>query len=249
MWIPKWKRDELKGVSSPMPTQVVSNEEFIPRPQSKSQAQVERVIGELAEEKSKKLGMDRRAFMASSMGLATCFLAANKVYGNYWDVKEEETLEKAAYEERWPKGEYFIIDVQTHFADLPNLPGGMSMLHSETWNGSATWGSSSKTAPTRTASRISSKKSSWTAKRACASSRRAGPRDRQRQQGKQAGRTGSKGRHPSQLVDGQIARPHQQYGGLDPSTLARKLRLPTTIGTRRTTSPTSPSSSSRWIAK
>jgi predicted TIM-barrel fold metal-dependent hydrolase len=128
MWIQKWKRDEMKGVHSPMPTQVVSNEEFIPRPQSKKQAQVERVIGEMAEEKSKKLGMDRRAFMSSSMGLATCFLAANKVYGNYWDVDEEETLDKAAYEEKWPKSEYFIIDVQTHFADLPNLPGGMAML-------------------------------------------------------------------------------------------------------------------------
>lgn len=125
MWIPKWKRDQNKGVDSPMPTQVVSNEEFIPRPQSAKQKQVEALIGEMAEEKSRKLGIDRRAFMASSMGLATCFLASNKVFGNYWDVKEEETLDPGVYEDRWPKGEYFIIDVQTHFSDLP---GGMSSL-------------------------------------------------------------------------------------------------------------------------
>lgn len=125
MWIPKWKRDELKGVDSPMPTQVVSNEEFYPRPQNRRQKQVEALIGEMAEEKSKRLGLDRRTFMGSSMGLATCFLAANKVYGNYWDVDEVETLETAAYEEKWPKGEYFIIDVQTHFSDLP---GNMSSL-------------------------------------------------------------------------------------------------------------------------
>ena len=51
------------------------------------------------------------------MGLATAFLASNKVYGNYWDVDEAETLEPAADEEKWPKGEYFIIDVQTHFTN------------------------------------------------------------------------------------------------------------------------------------
>lgn len=33
-WIPKWQRDREKGVDSPMPTQVVSNEEFLPRPQN-----------------------------------------------------------------------------------------------------------------------------------------------------------------------------------------------------------------------
>ena len=51
------------------------------------------------------------------MGMATAFLAMNKVYGKYWDVEEAETLEPAAVEEKWPKGEYFIIDVQTHFTN------------------------------------------------------------------------------------------------------------------------------------
>ena len=117
MWIPKWQRDQKKGVDSPIPTQVVSTEEFIPRPQNEQQQQVEQLIGVLGEEKSKKLGMDRRAFMASSMGLATAFLAMNKVYGNHWDVEEVETFEPAATEEKWPKGEYFIIDVQAHFTN------------------------------------------------------------------------------------------------------------------------------------
>src|SRR4029077_20211097 len=117
MWIPKWQRDREKGVDSPGPTQVVSNEEFIPRPQNDQQKQVEQLIGVMAEERAKALGMDRRAFMASSMGLATAFLAMNRVYGNYWEVAEAETREPAAYEEKWPKGEYFIFDVQTHFTN------------------------------------------------------------------------------------------------------------------------------------
>jgi len=117
MWIPKWQRDRAKGVDSPVPTQVVSTEEFIPRPQNEQQKEVERLTGEMGEERAKKIGMDRRAFMASSMGLATAFLASNKVYGHHWDVEEVETYEPAATEEKWPKGEYFIMDVQTHFTN------------------------------------------------------------------------------------------------------------------------------------
>src|SRR5262249_38074708 len=118
MWIPKYVRDKKKGVDSPMPTQVVSNEEFTPRPQTPAQKQIEHLIGEMAEERAKKLGLDRRAFMASAMGMAVCFLAANRVYGrNYWEVEEAETWELAATQEKWPKGEYFILDVQTHFTN------------------------------------------------------------------------------------------------------------------------------------
>ena len=60
MWIPKWQRDKERGVDSPVPTQAVSNEEFIPRPQNAKQKEWEQLIGELADEKSKKLGMQRR---------------------------------------------------------------------------------------------------------------------------------------------------------------------------------------------
>ena len=90
-WIRKWAHDVETDGFSPIPTQVVSNEEFIPRPQNEQQKQVETMIGVLAEEKSKKLGLDRRTFMASSMGLATAFLASNMVYGKHWDVDEIET--------------------------------------------------------------------------------------------------------------------------------------------------------------
>ncbi|MCI0665540.1 MAG: amidohydrolase, partial [Acidobacteria bacterium] len=49
---------------------------------------------------------------------ATCFLASNLAYGkNYWDVDEAETWEAAAYQEKWPKSDYFIIDVQGHFTN------------------------------------------------------------------------------------------------------------------------------------
>ncbi len=93
MWVRKWERDQKQGVDSPIPTQVLSNEEFIPRPQTAQQKQWEKLIGELAEEKSKKLGMERRDFMRTSMGMATAFLASNMVYGPHWEVDAAETLE------------------------------------------------------------------------------------------------------------------------------------------------------------
>jgi uncharacterized protein len=117
MWVRKWERDRQLGVESPIPTQVVSNEEFVPRPQTAQQRQWERLIGELAAEKAKRLGMDRRSFLRSSMGMATAFLASNMVYGAHWDVDAAETMEPTATDEKFPRGEFFVFDVQTHFTN------------------------------------------------------------------------------------------------------------------------------------
>ena len=127
MWIRKALRDMKKGVDSPMPTQAVSNEEFVPRPQSEPQKQVEHLIGEMSETRAKKLGLQRRDFMRTSMGLATCFLASNQVFGKCWDVDEVETWEASPYEEKWPKDEYFIIDVQAHFTNGLPIAGFRTM--------------------------------------------------------------------------------------------------------------------------
>ncbi len=118
MWLRKWQRDRAVGVDSPIPTQVVSNEEIWPRPQNRSQRRWERRIGELASSNAKRIGLGRRAFLRSPMGLATAFWAANEAYGQrYWDVQREEMFEPAAHQERWPRGEYFIFDVQAHFTE------------------------------------------------------------------------------------------------------------------------------------
>ncbi len=118
VWVPKWHRDRSRGVDSPIPTQVVSNEEIWPRPQHDLQARWEHRIGELAASNAKRLDMDRRDFMRSGMGLATAFWAANEAFGQrYWDVEREEMYEPAALQERWPRGEHFIFDVQAHFTN------------------------------------------------------------------------------------------------------------------------------------
>ena len=117
MWVRKYERDRAKGVDSPMPTQAVSNEEILPRPQNAKQREWEQRIGEIAARNSARLGMERRDFMRSAMGMAAVFLSSNEVYGQNWDVEKAEALEIAAHDEKWPKGEYFIFDVQAHFTN------------------------------------------------------------------------------------------------------------------------------------
>ena len=60
------------------------------------QKQVEALIGELSEERARRLGMERRDFLRSSMGMATAFLASNMVYGPHWQVSAEETVDRDA---------------------------------------------------------------------------------------------------------------------------------------------------------
>ena len=113
MWIKKFHRDHKEDLRSPIPTQVVSNEEFLPRPQTKQQKQVEDLIQNLAAQYGKKTGLNRRDFLKTSSGMAVAFLAMNQVFGKYFSVHADETLDSSAYAELWPKKE-FIFDVQTH---------------------------------------------------------------------------------------------------------------------------------------
>ena len=116
--------DEMKQVEpaetaafhSPIPTQVVSNGEFNPLPQTEQQRQVEGLIKEMAGVQAKRHNIDRRQFLASSAGMATAFLAMNKVFGPIFDVKDAEAgdMEMSAYRAAQLSGQ-FIFDDQTHF--------------------------------------------------------------------------------------------------------------------------------------
>ena len=113
MWIKKTAKDAETGENTPIPTQIVSNEEFPPLPQTPDQQRVEARLKTLADSFAEKLGMSRREFLKTSGGMATGFLAMNEVFGESFDVDTKEALETAAYREKWPKTE-FIIDAQTH---------------------------------------------------------------------------------------------------------------------------------------
>jgi hypothetical protein len=81
---------------SPVPTQVVSNEEFVPPPQAFKQAQVEWLIDRASERLSSKLGIKRREFLKTTGGMALAFLAMNQVFGRFFDVLDAEAAEPQA---------------------------------------------------------------------------------------------------------------------------------------------------------
>src|SRR3989449_11705087 len=107
---------ELESFESPIPTQVVSNGEYNPLPQTREQRRVEARITQLADDLAPRHGLSRRAFLASSAGMAAAFLAMNDVFGPIFDVSRAEAQQPgmAAQPAGAPAGP-FIVDVQTHF--------------------------------------------------------------------------------------------------------------------------------------
>lgn len=123
-WVRKNELDAYLDRQLPMPTQVVSNEEFYPLPQTVEQRCVERRLLEIAERNARKLGVDRRRFLRTSCGMAASFAALNAVFGEFFAVDAGEMIEAApdpdgagpaAVPDK--KTKYFIFDIQTHHVD------------------------------------------------------------------------------------------------------------------------------------
>src|SRR5204862_6419983 len=81
---------ESEEFCSPIPTQNVSNGEYLPKPQSEKQKQVEARIKEIADDAAKKLGVSRRDFLAGSGGMAASLIPMHDVYGKYLHAAKEE---------------------------------------------------------------------------------------------------------------------------------------------------------------
>jgi predicted TIM-barrel fold metal-dependent hydrolase len=127
-----------KVFESPIPTQIVSNGEYNPLPQTEKQRQVEGLIKEYGDKYGKYHGLDRRSFLKTASGMAAAFLAMNKVFGPVWDVSEAEAADRDMADERAKRlSGQFIFDDQTHFVrddfDKEGLLG-LGKYASEHWN-------------------------------------------------------------------------------------------------------------------
>jgi len=117
-WILKSDLDAWLDRHLPVPTQVISNEEYLPIPQTAQQRLLEQEIVANAEQQAGYLGMDRRQFLRTSCGMALAFAAMNSVFGHFFRVEAAELSESAAVAEN--KARFFIFDVQTHHVAMPN---------------------------------------------------------------------------------------------------------------------------------
>jgi len=141
---------------TPIPTQMVSNGEYMPLPQSENQKRVEARVNALADEASRKLGVSRRSFLTSTGGMAASFLAMNEVFGDFFDINATGLLIPEAYAQAGPPGDLFVFDDQLHMVrgsrfnaaaplralaqgptagggSNPVNPQGMKDEHGDTW--------------------------------------------------------------------------------------------------------------------
>src|SRR5215470_3335454 len=129
---------EEASAATPIPTQIVSNGEYLPPSQSAMQKRVEERINELADANGKRLGLSRRQFMRTGCGMAAAFLAMNEIYGPVFQVEAAESRDPEMTLARAQSlAGQFIFDVQTHFVrdDFKHEELlGLGQFASEHWN-------------------------------------------------------------------------------------------------------------------
>ncbi|HLY04754.1 MAG TPA: hypothetical protein VKR31_03305 [Rhizomicrobium sp.] len=109
---------------SPIPTQVVSNGEFMPGAQTRAQKEVQKRISAAASTLAPRHGLSRRDFLASAAGMAAAFAVMNTVYGHLFDVgPAEAAVPDAARARADALSDQFIVDLHTHFIRDDAGPG------------------------------------------------------------------------------------------------------------------------------
>jgi predicted TIM-barrel fold metal-dependent hydrolase len=107
---------ELIPHHTPIPTQIVSSDEFYPDPQNERQREVETRLLAMADEFGGKQGLDRRRFFQTAAGMAASFVAMNEVYGPLFEVSKAEAATPGLAQERADAlKDQFIMDMHTHF--------------------------------------------------------------------------------------------------------------------------------------
>lgn len=132
------KPAETEAFPGPIPTQIVSSDEYMPERQTAQQRAVEARIKQFGNQMARKLGISRRAFFASSAGMAASFLAMNEVYGAVFDTSvAEASTPELANERAHAHKDQFVFDCHTHFLrDDTRLVGFAAMRQSM---GAAGW--------------------------------------------------------------------------------------------------------------
>ena len=107
---------ETLPFDSPIPTQIVASEEFVPMPQTPAQREVEARLTALGDRLAAHQGLTRRQFFRTAAGMAAAFVAMNEVYGPVFGVSSAEaaTPELATARATDLSGQ-FILDGHTHF--------------------------------------------------------------------------------------------------------------------------------------
>lgn len=121
MWLDERQQGEVTSLDGghdgwPVPTRMISNGEFLPIPQTRDQMRVEQELERRVVEGARKLGMSRRDFLRSSLGMATAFAALNSVFGTYFNDAGAAAIDPdVAGAVREKLRDQLVVDVQLHF--------------------------------------------------------------------------------------------------------------------------------------
>ena len=107
---------EMLPHATPIPTQIVSSDEYTPPPQSEKQKEVEARLLAMGDELGRKQGLSRREFFQTAAGMAAGFVALNDTFGMVFDASRAEAATPAMAQERANAfKDQFIMDMHTHF--------------------------------------------------------------------------------------------------------------------------------------
>src|SRR5205807_4142714 len=81
---------ETSSFPSPVPTQIVSSDEYLPIPQTAKQREVEARLKQMSDRLAKRQGLSRRRFFQTASGMAASFVALNQVFGPLFDASIAE---------------------------------------------------------------------------------------------------------------------------------------------------------------
>ena len=120
---------ETSAFPSPIPTQSVSSDEFMPAPQTAQQREFEARLKQYGAALASQHGMLRRAFFKTAAGMAAAFVAMNDTYGPLYAVSRAEAATPEMADERAKAlSKQFIMDMHTHFLrDDTRLTGFVRM--------------------------------------------------------------------------------------------------------------------------
>jgi predicted TIM-barrel fold metal-dependent hydrolase len=101
---------------TPIPTRLVSSDEYLPIRQTARQKQVEARMNELGDDYGRRNGLSRRRFFQTAAGMTAAFAAMNEVYGPLFGVSPAEARSVDLAQARADGlKDQFIMDVHTHF--------------------------------------------------------------------------------------------------------------------------------------
>jgi predicted TIM-barrel fold metal-dependent hydrolase len=127
-----------KAFASPIPTQVVSNREFLPSRQGPLQREVEARIKAMADSLGRQQGLSRRRFLTTSAGMAAAFVAMNEVYGMLFNASQAEAATPEIADARARAlAAQFIVDPHTHYIHDNPRPNSPLKLFVDIRNGTA----------------------------------------------------------------------------------------------------------------